>query len=422
MDLVPYQHTGTITPYEHYNSPGLLGFFGWLGRNLSSIGAAIGGLIGGPVGAAIGGYVGYAIGGWINGTEVKGPISYALEKIPIYTQVINENPNGLVINGLEVSPLPFAMLNELTENERDMYDWFRNDFRPWMMFIVKPLAIDDGYEHKLNNSGYRDTLNNVLKSLALAEMYYKLQENQHGLSGIMDNFEISEDNLRSKSFAIFAMRQSIREAYISALKEYLQLDASVKTVKVTNNSTLYHRPIENYNWSKNTSVNIEVFVEPGTGKAPTVATYEENGKTKGIGDTVLESKIDLEKLAEKLNSNVGKGTWGKVSYKNKEDNKATNTTVNPNTGSENNNTVGSNTGGSNTTTTGNGSSTTTPTPTPMPEPTPKPTETADKNPTQTTNQEPIKQKAKTMRFGWVLPAIGIGIWAARKKNNSKTNK
>lgn len=279
---------------NHYNQPGLNGFFGDL---LKGIASAAGALIGGVVGAVVVSVAMYGIDRYINGNENASMTMFGIKILgPSYA--LNA-PSGIITGSTIFQP-----------RNKELEEWVQNKFQPYILALAKTLNYNDNVS-VLKSSAYRAKVNEVIQSLSVAAYYYENQAK--GLNGLIDAGQV-EINPESRATVIYSFINAIKEAYQLALKESgVEPSAGINTINV---QSYFGKKLESYNWSGNAQIQIEVFVEPGTGEEPTTITgikqediKKSKDKTKGqlaSTDEVIKTVVTTT-LPEK-GDNMATGT------------------------------------------------------------------------------------------------------------------
>ena len=235
---------------DYNNHLGLNGFFGNL---LKGIATAVGGMIGGGVGALVVTIGAYAIDRYVFGNQ------NASLQILGFTIIAPASGMTGFLNNLNIKK---------SANSDELNTWVEKRFKRYILDLAKIIRIE-GQENILLSETYRNKVNEVLKSLAVAATYYELQEKTKGLNGLID-LEDVEVNSESKATVIYSFLNAIKEAYILALRE-AGIEPSVKLQKV-NLSGYVGRKVERYNFESTQAIEVEFFVQPGTGVKPTSVT------------------------------------------------------------------------------------------------------------------------------------------------------
>lgn len=260
---------------NHYQRPGLNGWFGDL---LKGVASAAGAMIGGIVGMAVVSLATYAIDRYVNGNE-KAKISVL----------------GFTIYGPDSGNrgLNSAYRNDLLNliDNKDLQNWIKQKFEPYILSLAKTLKGSENLE-VLKSEAYRSKINEAIKSLSVAAYYYEVTKGELpklGLKGIAD-FDNIEVNSESKATVIYSFLNGFKEAYILALKKE-GIKPSVRKEKIQVRNYTGNK-VESYIWPSSTTIEIEVFVQPGTGENPTTITEIE------IEDFKKQKDISIPKAGE----------------------------------------------------------------------------------------------------------------------------
>ena len=265
---------------DHYNQPGLNGFFGNL---LKGVASAVGAMVGGVVGAVVVSVAMYGIDRYINGNEDASMTMFGIKLF------------GPQTRGLGAARILRINPTILEPGNKELEEWVRNKFKPYMLSLAENIK-GSANETVLKSSAYRSKINSVITSLSVAATYFESKENV-GL-GLVSFDDVNYDS-SSKSRVIYSFLNLVKEAYILALRKAgIEPSVELQTINVNNYSG---KKIEFYDWQGKKSIQIELFVEPGTGVKPTSVT---NIEIEDLQEKESVPKIENPKPTKVLNDTI----------------------------------------------------------------------------------------------------------------------